>query len=365
MKVTEEGAEPAPVLSEWGIVGTINDWGQNNTPDLVLVQDGEYFVHKALPLTANDEVKFRKNNNWGGDVTADPSVCLPNTTINLAGGPGNMKFAAGTYDVYINAECTQCWFMTDGKTPADAQGPVDPTPEPEPEPGSQVWGLVGDPTGWADGKDIALTEADGIWTLAEIDLTAKQGFKFRVNNDYGVQLGGKDDVAIESGVEVSLDNSGGRKNIKVAQGGKYNITLNPAEKTLKMELIGDPIAPDPTPEPAKEIWGLVGAYTGWGDVTKPDYKDDIALTEKEGGIWTLENFELSADKGFKFRVNNDWTKQLGNIDGKVIKAGVEVTLSTDGGSGDLKPEVSGKYNIILNPEAKTLKLEISDELPIF
>ncbi len=232
IKFVAAGTEPKPEASEWGIVGTINGWGA--TPDKALYKSGEYFVHSGLVLTETDEVKFRKNNAWGGDVTADPAVCLPNTTIVLAGGSGNMKFPAGTYDVYINADCSQCWFMTDGKTPADAQGPVEP--QPKPEPAAEAWGLVGDPTGWADGKDIAMTEKDGIWTLAEIELTATQGFKFRSNGSWDVQLGGKDETPIESGVETALDPSGGSKNLKVKVAGKYEIVLNPKAQTVKVTL---------------------------------------------------------------------------------------------------------------------------------
>ena len=349
VKVKTMNAEQEKVYSEWGIVGTVNNWG--NTPgvkDLLLEQEGDYFVHKGLVLTEKDEVKFRKNNAWGGDVTADPSVCKPNVAILLAGGSGNMKFEAGTYDVYINEDCSKCWFMTDGKTPDNAGGPV------EPEPAVEAWGLVGDPTKWADGQDIALTEADGIWTLAEIELTTKDGFKFRSNGSWNVQLGGKDETPIESGVEVNLDNSGGSKNLKVKLGGKYKITLNPAAKTVKMELIGEPIVPEPEPEPAVEAWGLVGDPTKWAD------GQDIALTEADG-IWTLAEIELTTKEGFKFRSNGSWDVQLGGKDETPIESGVEVNLDNSGGSNNLKVKLDGKYKITLNPAAKTVKMELIGE----
>lgn len=109
---------PAPVKSDWGIVGTMTSWTANN--DIAMYQDGDYFVAKNVTIASTDEFKFRKGGDWnkGGEIAG--GITAPDTKRD--GGWVNITVSkAGTYDVYTNG--SQYYIMTPGKLPSEAAAP--------------------------------------------------------------------------------------------------------------------------------------------------------------------------------------------------------------------------------------------------
>ena len=114
---------PVVVADYWGLVGSFTDgWAG----ELVLVAEGEYLVTKGVTISATDEFKFRKNGDWSSDQKiAKGGLAAADIEYDLIdAGNSNMKVsAAGTYDVYVKNDLSKVYFMTAGKTPADATLP--------------------------------------------------------------------------------------------------------------------------------------------------------------------------------------------------------------------------------------------------
>ena len=109
---------PVVVADYWGLIGSMTSWAE----DLVLVEEGDYLVYKGVQLKATDQFKFRKNGEWAEQKIAS-ATAKANIEYDLVdAGSNNMKVAVdGTYDVYVKKDLTKVYFMTSGKTPADAE----------------------------------------------------------------------------------------------------------------------------------------------------------------------------------------------------------------------------------------------------
>ncbi len=88
-----------------------------------------------------------------------------------------------------------------------------------------VWGVIGaaTPTGWDSDTNMTYNDANKTW---EITLSLKAGeFKFRANDDWGINLGGFDAGKIGekfAGNDMSYDGI----NLAVSEAGMYKIVLN-------------------------------------------------------------------------------------------------------------------------------------------
>ena len=240
------GGGAAPEASPWALIGEFNSWGG----DYPMVIDGEY--HKAIGFiqAADGKLKFRKDGQWnykdesgneiqtnfGGTFAADAEMVL------TAGG-SDIVVPAGTYDVYLKvAEDGQsgfAYFMTPGKTPADAGEAevvvVDYSDCQMELVGSGVAEQAGTSadTAWNWGN-VLLASNEGkpakegdvfTWTWSNVTLTA-EGWKIRTLNaaeSGGVANFDLGDGAVDKTASPNAqDSSDG--NIYVTAG-SYNITL--------------------------------------------------------------------------------------------------------------------------------------------
>ena len=111
----------------WGIVGTLTGWGSEK--DIVMTQDGPFYVAKGVTFTSDDMFKIRGNNSWnsdahnlGGQVKGQKLPLDSEFTLSSGGGSQDMAApAAGTYDVYMCPDVMKIWMMTPGKRPAEPQ----------------------------------------------------------------------------------------------------------------------------------------------------------------------------------------------------------------------------------------------------
>ena len=77
----------------WGVVGAFSGWGGN--PDTQLTYNNGKWTG-TLVLSAESELKFRANSDWGINLGDDGGDGV------LEGGGANLKYAAGTYNVVLN-----------------------------------------------------------------------------------------------------------------------------------------------------------------------------------------------------------------------------------------------------------------------
>ena len=85
----------APVVYEWSVAGTCNNWDPSATP---FVEDGKYWVAKNVAFDAAGEFKIVNN----GSSWYKVSGFVLKKWGELAGGEPNVSIAAGIYDFYLS-----------------------------------------------------------------------------------------------------------------------------------------------------------------------------------------------------------------------------------------------------------------------
>lgn len=148
-------------------------------------------------LNLGNQFKFAPQAGWGGDFGSSEALeeTDNNGIFNYSGelnrASDNIQIGhAGLYFACLNAAT---WNLS-------LQG-------------INSWGLIGDFNGW--GGDIEMTQGENllIWT-AELTVEAGQGWKFRANGDWAINLGGQPDALWTNGDNITLD------------AGTYTITLD-------------------------------------------------------------------------------------------------------------------------------------------
>ena len=203
-----EGTEPLDERTEeeknaWGVVGTINNWGE--TADIALTEtdaiESPFTVLASEPidLTVDDEIKVRQGAEWTNNFGAD-------------GKDGaNIKVEEdGKYIVVFIPATGAIGLIKDGE---DAVNYIFE--------GVIAWGVVGTINNWGETEDTAMTEAeDGTFKSEAIELKAGDEIKVRLNGDWAVNYG--------------ADGQDGA-NVKVEEDGTYIVILDLAAGTVTLE----------------------------------------------------------------------------------------------------------------------------------
>ena len=170
-----EPEQPELQKSDWALVGSFNGWEAKS--DLYLsVLDENYFVYYGFDMPAGGEFKFLKGGAWpqdGGVELGGNGLAQPNT-IQPAGGSNIKVNEAGKYDIYLAADLSKFYIMSEGKLPSEAT---------EPAPVENTWGMMGcfvDNT-WA--KDVPMTK-EGEWIVAKGAQFTELTFKIRANESW-------------------------------------------------------------------------------------------------------------------------------------------------------------------------------------
>ena len=169
-----EPEQPELQKSEWALVGSFNGWDAKS--DLYLsVLDENYFVYYGFDMPAGGEFKFLKGGVWppDGQEVGGNGLVQPNT-IQAAGGSNIKVNEAGKYDIYLAADLSKFYIMSEGKLPSEAT---------EPAPVEKTWGMMGcfvDNT-WA--KDVPMTK-EGEWIVAKGAQFTELTFKIRANESW-------------------------------------------------------------------------------------------------------------------------------------------------------------------------------------
>ena len=158
----------------WGVVGSaFNDWGA--TPDGKFFYDYTTDTFKVGIKLLDGEMKFRFNNDWGlnlGDTGADGS---------LDTGGDNIVVSAGHYAITLDLNANT--YTIDS---------------------ADLWGVVGSGyNDWGATPDFTFTEVNPDVWIAEVVTLLDGEIKFRINNDWGVNVG---DTDADGTLDVGGDN---------------------------------------------------------------------------------------------------------------------------------------------------------------
>ena len=319
-----EPGQPELEVSDWNIVGSFTgNW--NPSAGLALsVLDENYFVYYGLELAADAQWKFLQGTSWGSpEVGANRSSVEPNT-IQAKGGTNIYVNTPGTYDIYLAADASKFYVMSEGKTPAEAT---------EPAPAAATYTVTGTIQGhnWDNMAAVGLMAQEGAYyvaknvpfvTAADLYGGADQ-LEFKVCNTgswdgaYGLTA----DAAYSLNAEIAVV-SGGEKNIAIAApSGAYDVYfdkdngkvwvmepgLKPGETPVQPEPEPEP-TPEPTPEPEVPSTTKVVEFnmseTGWPN--KYNYVNN-------------EKYYINEDIAFRFRQGSSSTAPTYISDGEYIK----------------------------------------------
>lgn len=186
-------------LFSWGIVGSgYNNWGA--TPDAKFTYDYVTNTFKVGVKLVAGEIKFRKNSDWAdnfGDNGANGS---------LEAGGANIAVTAGYYVVTLD-------LVNSTYTIEQAD----------------LYGVVGSGyNNWGSSPDFTFTPlSNGVWVAEIVPLTVGE-IKFRVNEDWAVNLG-------DNGANGTLEAGGA--NIAVSTAGNYRIVVNTTDSTYQLNRV--------------------------------------------------------------------------------------------------------------------------------
>ena len=308
-----------------GVIGDFNSWGA----DVVMNFDAKkqkFYADVEFP--ADGGFKFRL------DGAGDVAYGVEGDVLTTAGG--NIDVKAGNYRVYLNMNNYSAITYELSKGDYGAAAP-EPEPEPEPEvPALVGWGIVGELTGWADGKDIMLA-SDGTYLVAKgVELSGQ--FKFRKDGKWDTNLGATGEVEpfeLTANAEVALVANG--KNFTIAAG-KYDVYLD--EANSKAWFVNDGSYPGGGAAPEASEWGVVGAVNNWGAT-----KDIVMFKSATEGLFVAYKVDMP-EGPFKIRANNEWNDEKNY--GLAAAGNVEVDhaydVITGGGSGNMTV-AAGTYDI--------------------
>lgn len=310
-----------------GVIGDATPTGWDSDTDMQFNAAKQRFY---VDITLVDgTIKFRANDawdvNWGGAAGA------------LVSGGDNIAVEAGNYRIYVNLNdpanpVYEINAKMYGKEEGTTTPPVD---EPKPTPELKGWGLVGEFSGWADGKDHMLA-SDGTYLVAKGVALSGQ-FKFRKDGKWDTNFGAAGDVEpfeLTANAETAL--VAGGKNFTIAEG-TYDVYLD--EANAKAWFINDGSYPGGGAAPVASIYGIVGQVNGWA-------APDITLYETSTeGLFVAKSVEMP-DGGFKIRANGEWNDaaNFGLAAGGPVEVDHVYDVISSGGSGNMEL-VAGTYDI--------------------
>ena len=314
---TGDDTPDEPVAYEgWGVVGTINDWG--GSPDVHMTVMGDFWVAKGVSITAQDQFKFRKDEDWGVNIGAAGDVepfivTVGNKYEGVAGGKNLGVPADGKYDLYVNPDASTFYVMAEGEVPGELA----------------TWGVVGTINGWGSSADLAMTVENGMLVRKNVALTTDDQIKVRFQNDWDVNRGAPGSVEPFIMGKDAIQAVPNGKNLGVAENGEYDVWYDEGNEILFVVPAGE----------ALEYWGVVGNLTNWGG--DPDF-----IMYKEGDFYVRRGIEFTTEHQFKIRFSSDWTVNRGapgDVEPFVVEANSVVDASQNG--KNLGVAEAGSYDV--------------------
>ena len=145
----------------------------------------------------------------------------------------------------------------------------------------------------------------------------------------------------------------GADNITVmdaAAGKTYDVYVNPAKNKFVVVANGMSV-----PAESADVWGVCGTFTNnWG------ISNNVHMTPRADGWYTLEGVEIYKDDQFKFVTNDSWNGSLGAKDAVLTaESGTEYDLVGNG--QNIQVSTNGVFTIRLNPATKKFTVTCTEE----
>lgn len=320
-------------LNSLGISGDFNGWSWTEMAFDFATQ--RFYADIEIP--AEGGLKFREcaenwDQNWG---TSTPDVASKKGVLD---GGENIKVPAGNYRMYLNMNNPVELVWELNADDFGAAAPEEPTPDVPAVPALEGWGVVGEFTEWADGKDIMMTETAGLLVAKNVTIESGKQFKIRKDGKWDDNRGAEGDVEpFEVTIGTALKVVAGGKNLTVAVSGSYDIYFDEAKDELYVLVAGSAV---PGTDLVPSEWGIVGDLNGWA---APDITMYKTSTE---GMFAAYNVTFTADGGFKIRANAEWNDaaNYGLATAGAVEVGKSYDLICGGGSGNMSIK-AGIYDI--------------------
>ena len=275
-----------PAKSGWYIVGSFtgSGWGWDAAAGLQLdVLDENYYVYYGLELAEGAQWKFLQGTAWGAaEVGADRSSVDPNT-IQAKGGSNIAVSAAGKYDIYLSADATKYYVMSEGKTPAEATEPgaavitysVSGTIKDAAWSNTYAPALLVEEGGYLVAKNLEFVWASALYGEYGADQIELKIFETGTYNGYG--LSEAMTYAVNAEIPVVY---GGGSNIAVAvPEGTYDVYFD--KENGKVWVMNPGFKPGETPaepEPEYELDGKQWYYANMGVLVDLGlYEEDVMV----------------------------------------------------------------------------------------
>ena len=303
-----QGGGEEPAKSDWHIVGSFtgSGWGWDPTAGIALdIIDANYFGLLGFELPDGAQFKFLQGTAWGGaEVGAAATVTEPNT-IQVRGTNNIMGIPAGKYDIYLAADASAFYIMSEGKTPAEAT---------EPAPVEVTYTVTGTLNGinWNNAAPEGLmTEEGGVYVAKNVPLVwestlyggaeqiAIKIFETGTWNGYGVN----DTAVHEANTEIPVV-YGGANNVNIAAPeGTYDVYFDKTNEKVWIVPVGQSEQPE---TPAQVVYAddfewlaEIAAAAGAGDSVGEDN-----ASAKAPNVWKMDNsadfFAAFNERGYQY-----------------------------------------------------------------
>ena len=334
-EATEPEQPETPADQPWYLVGNFNGWATGDA-NYQFSKEGDWYVFKGFAADGQG-VKFNAG-SW--DVNRGGTFVAAGEAIELTQGGADMYVAAGTYDVYMNADASVAYFMTPGLAPGQTETPE----QPEFEAVASEWGVVGVVNNWGASADIVMytTPTEGLFVAKNAEMP-DGAFKIRANNEwndaknYGFAAAGT--AAVDHAYDLTC--GAGSKDITLIAG-TYDIYFDLNNSKVYVMTPGKAITEAEggvVETPDSSNWYLVGNFNGWatGDA---NYK-----FTKEGDWYVFKGF-VADGQGVKFNAGS-WDENRGGTFSAANKA---ISISHNGTDMYV---AAGTYDVYMNAGTDT------------
>jgi hypothetical protein len=314
----ETPEQPEPAKSDWHIVGSFtgSGWGWDAAEGIALdILDANYFGLLGFELPEGAQFKFLQGTAWGGaEVGAVASVVEPNT-IQAKGTNNIIGIPAGKYDIYLAADASAFYIMSEGKTPAEA---TEPAPV---EVTYTVTGTIKD-ANWNNAAPVGLmVEEGGVYVAKNVefqwestcyggaDQIALKIFETGTWTGYGVEDAS---VVYELGAEIPVVYNAQGNIAVAAPEGVYDVYFDKTNEKVWVVAVGQPETPEANALNVQWLF-TADAMTAYAD----NFGTTAGVADKaagDGGMYVQAN---AAGEGKISYVQVDKTEL--DVDGKATR----------------------------------------------
>ena len=292
--------------SEWGVVGDLTSWGNNDIAMYTTWHTKNLFVAYNVEITSG-AFKIRANNQWndaknyGLEVAGSINPNKYYKVITSGGSQNITPMEYGKYDIYFDLTNKRVALMTPGKAYAEAENGGNPIVVIAGLKDHE-WGVVGSFNNW-DVANYVTMEVDGDWAVGKnIALTKNAEFKFAADKAWTLSYGSGSSVNV--GETYTTYNNGG--NMKyVGDAGSFDIYFSLVDASFYMEPHADK-----------------AEYTS--TLTFDDKAKRTTFTSSQQ-IWVENGITLINDKAASTNAVADYAKPLRCYQGS------KITVNADGG----------------------------------